>query len=418
MSDKINKVSVIGYKGVEDLELEPGRFNLITGRNNTGKTSFLQSLELLYRPTRISGYSRNIDSLINRDYNKATLTGQIDDETEEIILKYIDKKEAKDNLMMASKKSLFHRNQLEVRLNDLRDNLDADYEFKVKDVLDSIEEAFEDVIQERITEIQESKIQDNFLVVKVNDRSHIFYNIGALQPLFRDREEIRKDILDNERLDEYEEIVKNHLIRDFVFRHPHNRSGFLSKPATRENLKFIRSAKFDRVGLEKDEEDNAVKIDDIGDYIKENGILDNLKTFDLDSLVFKEDGQKYQIPFEFMGDGFKSIVGFLWRLIDEKENKVVLVEEPENHMHPGYIRELVSFLVKISKEEDIQLFITTHDNDFINEFFADHFNEEEKEFLKEELRLFQFKTGGFVEEFDYVGATEHLKDLQIDLRGL
>ncbi len=168
--------------------------------------------------------------------------------------------------------------------------------------------------------------------------------------------------------------------------------------------------------LESDE-DNPVKIDDIGDFLREKEIVDNLKTFDLDYLIFEDDGEKYSVPFDHMGEGFKTLVGVLWHLFDvEGSADVVLLEEPDTHMHPGYVRQLVYFLIDLAMEEDLQLFITTHNNDFLNDFFTENLKQEEREFLEEEFRLVQLQDGA-ADVMDYEEAETQLKDLKLDLRG-
>ena len=47
---ELEHVEIEGFKGLEHVEFEPTDINLVTGRNNTGKTSFLEAIDLLYNP--------------------------------------------------------------------------------------------------------------------------------------------------------------------------------------------------------------------------------------------------------------------------------------------------------------------------------------------------------------------------------
>lgn len=161
-----------------------------------------------------------------------------------------------------------------------------------------------------------------------------------------------------------------------------------------------------------------IKEDDIGDFLRDKQILDNLKSFSLDHLVFDpEDEEKYSVPFDQMGEGFKAIVGILWELLDDDLPEVVFLEEPDTHMHPGYVRELVYFLIDLAREEDIQLFVTTHNNDFLNDLFVDNLTDEEVEFLEDEFRLIQMQDGA-ADVMDYREAEHTLEELVLDLRGV
>jgi len=99
------------------------------------------------------------------------------------------------------------------------------------------------------------------------------------------------------------------------------------------------------------------------------------------------------------------------------ENEIVLLEEPDTHMHAGYVREVVYFLIDLAREEDVQLFITTHDSDFINDFFTENLTDEEEAYLEDEFSLLRMEEDGAVVE-DYETARENLKDLHLDLRGI
>lgn len=161
-----------------------------------------------------------------------------------------------------------------------------------------------------------------------------------------------------------------------------------------------------------------IKTDEIGDFLREKQIVDNLKTFTLDSLVFEpDDGEKYSVPFDQMGEGFRAIVGLLWELLDDDLPEVVFLEEPSTHMHPGYVRELVYFLVDLAREEDVQLFLTTHDSDLLNDLFTDNLTEEEVSFLESEFRLVQMQDGT-ADVMEYREAEHTLEELMLDLRGI
>ena len=156
----------------------------------------------------------------------------------------------------------------------------------------------------------------------------------------------------------------------------------------------------------------------VRDFLRDHDILPNIESFSFDDLVFDEDGEQYAIPYDFLGEGTKTITSLAWQLLSEEEiPDVILLEEPENHLHPGYVKELVEFLIEFARKENVQLFVTTHNVDFLREFFNDATVGDHKAWLKEEFRLIQ-TTELSPKQFDYEQARKHVEKLQLDLRGL
>lgn len=65
------------------------------------------------------------------------------------------------------------------------------------------------------------------------------------------------------------------------------------------------------------------------------------------------------IPLTSMGEGVPNIVGLITDLCVAK-NRVFLIEEPENDIHPKALKALLNLI--INKSEDNQFFISTHSN--------------------------------------------------------
>ncbi|MTJ15281.1 ATP-binding protein [Anabaena sp. UHCC 0187] len=67
------------------------------------------------------------------------------------------------------------------------------------------------------------------------------------------------------------------------------------------------------------------------------------------------------IPIESMGEGVANILGLILDLcIADNENKLFLIEEPENDIHPKALKKLLDFIIEKSKTN--QFIITTHSN--------------------------------------------------------
>ncbi|MHA2127792.1 MAG: AAA family ATPase [Promethearchaeota archaeon] len=83
------------------------------------------------------------------------------------------------------------------------------------------------------------------------------------------------------------------------------------------------------------------------------------KTF----LNFKEKDIDFELRIENLGEGILNIVHFLAYIKELKENKILFIEEPELHLHPGLENKLRDKLIEISNKNLI--FITTHSREFL-----------------------------------------------------
>jgi energy-coupling factor transporter ATP-binding protein EcfA2 len=408
----LEHVSVEGFKKIEELELSAGQFNVVTGRNNSGKTSLLQAIKISSTPEFIEKVETGYQSIPYRTLRSSHLEVSVENGTYETDLITPIEKEARNSLS-----SLISSNWANI--------ICSQSSFEREDLFSDISRSVSTGIERATSEypIQEI-VEKRYVIIETDDG--VF---GYLRPNPEVREafEFVSEVAIgriNEKTDL--EIVRTQISQTILgdLETDVNRIsdtmlsdqayGFLPEsPRGQVPSKFVE--KFHDVVSSRN---HAVKEDDIGDFLRDKQILDDLKSFSLDHLVFDpEDEQKYSVPFDQMGEGFKAIVGILWELLDDDLPEVVFLEEPDTHMHPGYVRELVYFLIDLAREEDIQLFVTTHNNDFLNDLFVENLTDEEVEFLESEFRLIQMQDGA-ADVMDYREAEHTLEELMLDLRGL
>jgi AAA15 family ATPase/GTPase len=65
------------------------------------------------------------------------------------------------------------------------------------------------------------------------------------------------------------------------------------------------------------------------------------------------------------GLGTNQLVTILAKIL-QKENKFICIDEPEIHLHPTIIDKLVSVLIEIAEQENKQFLVSTHSEHFIN----------------------------------------------------
>ncbi len=408
---KIDKLSVENFKGLKSIDLDPKKINLITGRNNTGKTSLLESIKLLFDPESIIMFNDHYPKVIRENKNVCEISGGGGNHKTILKIERLNKEDIWDDIVI-----YFIEKYLERIKKFVNRYVRDDGNEKSPIEWDEIEDTIRSKLENQIEELSPSEVLHSPLMLTTDEGEYIFvrYNIEK----YLDRKLIYKDMI--EKISKTEGDDSNlRLIESFYMPFKTNHQGFIrGVPKSSKNVNFMQELDPRQLAKREDDESVAVKIDDINDYIKEKELVDDFKSFNLNQLVFTKNGEKYGVPYDFMGDGFKMMVGILWQLLEgDYEDEVCLIEEPENHMHPGYTRELVYLLIDICREYNIQFFITTHDRDFIEAFFGENIKGREKEFLKKNFQVINMKRD-YYQDFSYDDAEYQIEELLRDLRGI
>lgn len=147
---------------------------------------------------------------------------------------------------------------------------------------------------------------------------------------------------------------------------------------------------------------------------KKNLLIEKLQVFDssisnieLINGDFSVDvGKNVLLPINYLGAGIISIV-YLIIYILNSENGVLLIDELENGIYYKKFTNLIKTLDNLSHEFNVQLFITTHSNDFIRNL--DKFSE---------LSLYRLnpKFDGGIMQWDRDKIVEYVNDYSIDIR--
>lgn len=388
----VNKVSIENFKAIEDLDFAPKKINLITGRNNAGKSTVLEAIALCLDLKNLYRYKRHIQKIINVNSESSKISLSVDGNKNDIIID----KPSKEDVIRALEEDAKRFNKIVKNHIDKRNTQDDIIPFKNGDV--------SDILQNNLDRDMIDDLVDDSVNIVTEEKKHTILGYNKIQSenffyeLFYDKQQ---------KLD----------LPFFIFR-----GYFLdNKIDTSKSFDdYILLKNLDIMHRDAKDEQDAKTIHKIDRFIKEHRLVENLEKFDMDYLIFKEQDKEVAIPFDFMGDGFKNLIGFLWYIQGEEEKKtIVLVEEPENSMHPGYLKELVDFIIEYSMEQDVQFFITTHDTDLINTFFKEDIRN--LEYLKDNFLLLQMNTVKRhinPKTYDYDSSRSTLKELQIDLRGI
>lgn len=415
----IKKIEIENYKGISNLEFIPKKINIIVGKNNTGKTSVLDAVNILFHTDEIQRkdmisyfniYSRKRLAKIIVDTN----VGQRSLTIQESQLSEVTSKLAEDILKVffeelyrssnPKKPSRFKKSVMKDLENVIIDNLDDEArDFLIKNSLTLITEENKHLVY---------YLFDNHLIDKLRlIMQKLVSYVKKVIPREGISPEQSRNLLRN--LD-YAELRTLHMLSWKI--------GLNSKEET-SNVVFISSI-LENFGLSfqrrlpKDSE----KLYQIEKILKEHNLIDNLESLDFDNVLLKTEQGIKAHTLSFLGDGFKCIIAVLWLLSSQGKGSIILFDEPEEHMHPGYVRELVDFFVKFSRDLDIQFFMTTHSSDLLDIFLSDDLEKKDREYISKELRVLKLSKAKssitLAESLSYNQCLETKENLLLDLRGI
>lgn len=411
---RISTIKIKNFKGISSLEFNPKRINLIIGKNNTGKTSLIEAINLLFNPNETNRlYPNHLQNIIKSGSEHSELFVTANNKKIDLKIKKADELET----IYAFKNDLI--DSLVKNLSNTKYSTEI-----IKAIKDELEKELTELID---PELKSMLIKDSITLFKDENEKKVYYSLK--HPLYQltlsKLESIYDKILKHlkNRLDLEEDVIGFKFLRYALYYALHDLA--ITQISDKKDVVLIKNLiqGIERnISIEKNEK-AVERIHEIELIIKEHNLIGGLERLD-SSTLFKSsgDGQIVSVPFSFLGDGFKALVGLLWRISSkDMNNKIVLLDEPEIHMHPGYILELIKFILKFSKEFGIQFFIVTHNIDFIDFLFSGNFLKEEQEYLEKELLILgmgKLKDSTISKALNYKEAKDTRDQLLLDLRGV
>ncbi|OQX18578.1 MAG: hypothetical protein BWK75_06505 [Candidatus Altiarchaeales archaeon A3] len=421
---QINKIKIDNFKGISSIEFRPKKINLIVGRNNTGKTSVLEAINLLFDHENIlQMYDKHLSDIIYTGAEYSEIVVEMNKNKKKLRISKPDKSEViyqfRKDISEAFIRAL---SKFFTRINLPENTIDIE-EIKHKSE-NKIDEAITPEIINILSKKSVSLLKDDKdkivrCYLPFSEYSRISRILRSMLPGILEQISKSKTWVTNKSLDK--EMVLSSIIPEIFEMLIFGQLFKISEGKDAVLIKNLLDVKF-----ESEEKDAKMKrkIRNIESLIKEYNLIENLERLDFDYVTFKDKDEKLTyIPFEFLGDGFKVITGLLWHLSSPNiKNKIVLLDEPEMHMHPGYIKELVKFIIEFSRNTNIQFFISTHSIDIIDIFLdVDIFSKEYREYLEKELLVLRMDKIGdqnLSEWLNYEEAKNTKGELLLDLRGI
>lgn len=317
----IKKIGIHGFKALRNIQRkEVGKITLLTGVNGRGKSSFIQPLLMLSQSLRaVNGSLMNL--LPNGEWVSLGVFNElvsIEEELKEVVFEFETTTHQEEEIVLK-----YSANSQKESLGEL-----------VSCVINGNESFSES--SEYQYDIASPKNDDdaNPLLLSYRDLTEM----NRLQNMYyvaSDRyaakgEEVLNEVLRPNYLGAQGQYVLN------VLSH-----------CTKEQLnqlKEVMSQILDGASFD-------FKIDPINNRI----------SLFIDSI---DDGNTFR-PVN-VGFGYSYVISLLLSVILAKENDVVIIENPEAHLHPQAQSRLMEFLVRAANEKNVQCFIETHSDHIVN----------------------------------------------------
>ena len=347
----VSKIRVKNFKTFDDVCLDLNKFNVLIGACGSGKTNFIQVFELLNDISydfhdaikkHGGGYVKNFNLLKNNQ--ESCLEAKFSNIDKSITI-------GSNKDILISFKNIdyeicfnFDENECMVQNEIVKLICDIEYagnqkieyneiiiknnngEIKV-DFLNDIEElAISEIIPDTLADI----VSQNFK----KDNTPIINSALASIPI------------------KWGDFFKNISIYDFDPKFCKNINTTNNEKLTKYggNLPVVLK---NILNNEKDKKEFLIYYKNLLPYIKDvsvEKILDEERIF-----MITEEYNEVKIPTPFISDGTSTIMAILIALYFQ-DSEIVLIEEPERHIHPSLINQLMLIMESVEK----QVFITTH----------------------------------------------------------
>lgn len=341
----IKKLSIKNFRGIEEVkDLEVDRFNIFIGDNGTSKTSTLEAIHFCFSPSFLSGRIKHTD-FPNGNDNPIEIICELSQSIKAAIPDgYAEQEITCDKVLLQIKK---------------RERRTAGKVFSDLVTLNHI----------LLPDFPKNK--DGWSIKRKNNRNFNFTErlLGINQIR---TEELPRSFFFNKERDRQTQKGYNSsfstIIDDLNWRFSRSvrkESEETGKPAEiLGKISSLASEIADKVEFNKYEvfkefnrRTKAFGIEEIN-----LAILDSIAPFESAFLSSKKD--ILDLPLKYLGSGIEMIISllFLETLASmSKEKLLILIDEPELHLHPRLQEQLADYLWKISSKEDgHQIFVTTH----------------------------------------------------------
>jgi len=350
---RVEKLVIEGYRGIDYFEYEPKMINILVGRNNTGKSSILEAAALL--STASAGF---YDALGNN------------------ILKEIIRRKGWENL-----KYFFNLNLEEKKL-------------RLFGIIDGVEK-----------EVNITYSEGYVPEILRQEASFLEYTDRLLSSLSKTGEKaleaLGKPMLTCKILPGDNYVVALSQLREI-----------LPRVKSSSNVIFIGHQFGEGVDIKviHDSLLPTARLHQTLDYLKNRiPLFNDVRSDGRDIWIYFENLPQ-PLPISMIGDGMRETIRLLF-IASLIRGGILLMEEPENNLHPGLYDLVAERLVEVARQDGTQIFLSTHNLEFAERLLRNGGD------LVNVIRLYRVKDELTYEVLEHGEALEELDELHIDLRG-
>jgi AAA15 family ATPase/GTPase len=401
MAEIITDLNIHNFGCIKHLKLKPKKITVIVGKNSTGKSTVLRAIRLLHRQeinrenllrrgpeflsevNRFSVYFGQDHAQISSQERNLTIYPDLEHTSQEIVTKAreaINKK-----ITSYFERTVKSATQTHKKMNQPDD-----------DYLEYVKKAYE------IFEFSVLKYSEGSCIIysSPRERDKLFEQIGAV----RIGSSFVSMWLDGQNGFPVEKsTIGNYRQCFYVGDSNTKESPFLTTTMITGKKLFGKEV----------QNDHIIEVEKI---VKTSGIVPNLERLEPEHILLKSDiGKIMRLPYENNGDGTNALIASISILLAAK-NSILLLEEPENHLHPGFINQFIKNLFKFSYQLDNQIIITTHSYDLILGVIEQAEVTEKKDDVVI-VRLNRTKDGITNEDYG-VDEAKEVDSIYSDLRGI
>ena len=342
---KLRKIRIKNFKSIYSLEFSPKTLTVLIGRNNSGKTSILEAIQLLFKIIDVINEKIDLTQIIDHEIKEQIevlpffsnwgqpieISALIELDSEE------QKSEEVKNVIVKESGLEEEVRYIEVTVSIERENENITLKVKKLNILGYISPTTKELAKIAKTEKPTAcKIIENYNVINTNA-------LNAVKRLFKDKIMFIVPYLTYKSPRDLE--ISNVKTLAYIIRKP---------VISEELLEKIKEAKYNYKFRPK-----------FYKYIREiEGGEASFERF-TDREVLSKTYRYVSISYPLFGGGDQVIESILASTLIAKEGTIILIEEPETHQHPAYVKELARVLETIVKEYNIQIILTTHSPIFI-----------------------------------------------------
>lgn len=338
----LDSIYIKNYRNLKNLSIDSlGRVNLITGKNNTGKTTLLEAIGIYASKGHWSFISQ---ILVERgeDIRQTSANRNIVTDNIQMLSSLFT-----DRIIKISKESA-------IAIGDLKMTLFGLQEFSENSVYLSFVNYFDELKKD-----DQGGYLSRRRVISDDDTDDVKKNIDDYKIGFEIKDGLRSKILP------LEDEMRRYSVRFG-----------LQSTEYKDNLQLIKTFNIDR-------NINGRLWDNITLTEKEIHVIEALRIIEplTERIAFKSEESSSRdrttiiklsnadipVPLKSMGDGINRILTIILALVNA-DNGFLLIDEFENGLHHTVQEKLWEIIFKLSQKLNIQVFVTTHSEDCISGF--------------------------------------------------